>query len=53
MYQVKVPTVRLESILKLIPLDRVEFLKVDAQGGDFDVVMSAGDLLHKIVLVST
>jgi len=43
-----VPTIRLEQIIDLIPLERVEFLKIDAQGHDLDVVKSAGSKLEKI-----
>jgi len=43
-----VPAMRLERILGVLPVERVEFLKIDAQGHDLDVVKSAGDLIHKI-----
>lgn len=44
-----VPTMRLETLLNLIPLDYyIEFLKVDARGYDLEVVRSAGRHLHRI-----
>jgi len=50
-----VPIIRLETILELLPSEledggrpAVEFLKVDAQGADFEVVQSAGKHLRRI-----
>jgi len=45
----EVPTLRLDTVIKMIPSDvTIEFLKVDAQGGDYDVVSSAGVELARI-----
>ncbi|PRP88530.1 ubiquitin C-terminal hydrolase L3 [Planoprotostelium fungivorum] len=45
----EVPTVRLETIIEMVPSDiAIEFLKVDAQGSDLDVIKSAGKLLSRI-----
>ncbi len=45
----EVPSYRLESILKLVPsyLD-IEFLKVDTQGSDLEVVQSCGEQIQRI-----
>jgi FkbM family methyltransferase len=43
-----VPVISLEEIIELIPLETVEFVKVDAQGSDFDVLKSAGKSLERI-----
>jgi FkbM family methyltransferase len=40
-YKIKVPAVRLESIVDRLPIRRVDFIKIDAQGNDFDVVRPA------------
>jgi hypothetical protein len=46
---VKVFTVTLESIIKRIPKNiRVKYMKIDAQGHDFKVLMTAGDQISRI-----
>jgi FkbM family methyltransferase len=45
---VSVQTVRLDSFLDEIGASRVEFLKIDAQGGDFDVLRSLGSRLSDV-----
>eukprot|EP01121_Diplochlamys_sp_Union-15-3_P014475 TRINITY_DN4610_c0_g1_i2.p1 TRINITY_DN4610_c0_g1~~TRINITY_DN4610_c0_g1_i2.p1 ORF type:complete len:308 (+),score=45.63 TRINITY_DN4610_c0_g1_i2:139-924(+) len=51
-FEVKVPIVRLETIINLLPPDMyVEFLKIDAQGADWEVVSSAGNLLSRVNMV--
>jgi len=47
-FEVKVPTLRLETIIDALPFETVEFIKVDAQGADFDVMQSAGKHLRRI-----
>jgi FkbM family methyltransferase len=48
-YTFNVPTLRLETIIELLPEDLpIEFVKVDAQGSDFEVMQSAGRLLRRI-----
>jgi len=37
-YKILVPTLRLETIVAHLPVNIVEFIKIDAQGNDFDVV---------------
>ncbi len=51
--EVIVPTIRLDTFLNCMGITKVDFLKVDAQGGDFGVIASAGKRLrdvHKITL---
>ena len=44
-----VAVLRLESLLRLVPDGvRIELVKVDAQGVDLDVAMSAGDQLQRV-----
>ena len=43
-----VPTMRLDRLIERIPLDYIEFLKVDAQGHDLGVIKSAGEYIHRI-----
>ncbi len=45
------PTVRLDEVIPRIPLDVVEFLKVDAQGHDLEVVQSAGEYLSRVIRI--
>jgi len=47
-FEFTVATLRLDTILEKIPFDTIEFLKVDAQGADFEVVESAGKHLRRI-----
>ena len=47
-----VPTIRLDTFMNLIGIQRVDFLKVDAQGTDLAVVRSAGKRLRDIRKVS-
>ena len=44
----RVPVVRLDSILNAIPCPEIEFVKIDAQGSDLDVVLSAGAQISRI-----
>lgn len=46
-----VPTMRLDTFLNAVGIERVDFLKVDAQGLDLDVVRSAGDRLADVARV--
>lgn len=43
-----VPTIRLDTFMAQVRLDAVDFMKVDAQGLDLEVVKSAGDRLTDI-----
>jgi FkbM family methyltransferase len=46
--RIKVPTIRLDTFLNRAGIKHVDYLKVDAQGADLDVVRSAGDRLADI-----
>jgi FkbM family methyltransferase len=46
--QLAIPTIRLDTFLNRMELGRVDYLKIDAQGGDLSVVRSAGDRLRDI-----
>lgn len=46
-----VPTVRLDTFMNLLGIDKVDFLKIDAQGADLAVVRSAGERLKDILRV--
>jgi len=48
---VVVPTMRLDRFMTTVGIDNVDFLKVDAQGLDLEVIRSAGDRLHDIARV--
>ncbi|PZV13509.1 MAG: hypothetical protein DCF22_10615 [Leptolyngbya sp.] len=41
-----VPTIRLDTFLNQMQINEVDYLKIDAQGSDFDVVLSLGDRLR-------
>lgn len=43
-----VPTIRLDTFLESMAIDRIDFLKIDAQGADFSVIRSAGAYLERI-----
>jgi FkbM family methyltransferase len=50
---VKVPTIRLDTFITMMGIKKVDFLKIDTQGGDLDVLKSAGsklNLIEKIIL---
>jgi len=54
--QIRVPLITLVVLLKNFPWDRfpyIEYLKVDAQGSDLDVLIGAGALLQKRVVFVT
>lgn len=46
--EIVVPTIRLDTFLAEAGIGEVEFLKIDAQGGDFNVILSAGERLRDI-----
>jgi FkbM family methyltransferase len=46
--EIIVPTIRLDTFMAEAGITQVEFLKIDAQGGDYNVVRSAGDRLGDI-----
>jgi FkbM family methyltransferase len=45
---IMVPTIRLDTFMAEAGIAEVEFLKIDAQGGDFAVIQSAGERLNDI-----
>lgn len=50
---VTVPTIRLDTLMELAAIEKVDFLKVDTQGADLAVIRSAGSRLrdiHKITI---
>ena len=53
---VEVPSFRLDSFLALFPFDQcplIEYIKIDAQGSDLDIVKSAGRYMADHVVVVT
>jgi hypothetical protein len=46
-----VPTISLESSLREIRLDYIDWLKLDSQGKDLDIFRSLGDLIRRRLLV--
>lgn len=49
---VTVPTIRLDTFMRLLSIARVDFLKVDTQGADLAVLRSAGSRLHDVVKIT-
>jgi len=49
---VKVPTIRLDTFMDLLRIERVDFLKVDTQGMDLAVIRSAGRRLRDITKIT-
>ena len=45
---ITVPTIRLDTFMNLFSIQKVDFLKVDAQGTDLAVLRSAGSRLHDV-----
>ena len=39
---IMVPTIRLDTFMELMQLERIDYLKIDTQGADFMVVKSLG-----------
>jgi len=50
---VRVPTIRLDTFMNAMQINRVDFLKVDAQGMDLAVIKSAGDRIRDIIKITT
>jgi FkbM family methyltransferase len=48
---VTVPTMRLDTFMSLVGIDKVDFLKIDAQGMDLAVLRSAGERLADIAKI--
>ena len=46
--QITVPVMRLDAVMNWLGIKRVDFLKIDAQGGDFAVVKSLGERLRDV-----
>jgi FkbM family methyltransferase len=49
--KVPVPTVRLDTFMKLMRIEKDDFLKIDTQGMDLSVVKLAGDRLSDIAKI--
>lgn len=47
-----VPTIRLDTFMRLLEISRVDFLKIDTQGMDLAVVKSAGARLRDITKIT-
>lgn len=45
---IAVPAIRLDTFMQLMDIEKVEFLKIDAQGADLAVVRSAGARLQDV-----
>lgn len=45
---ISVPTIRLDTFMNLVGINRVDFLKVDTQGNDLAVLRSCGERLRDI-----
>lgn len=45
---IKVPTMRLDTIMKIYRIGKVEFIKIDTQGADLSVVKSLGKRIFDI-----
>lgn len=43
-----VPTIRLDTVLNRLHIPYLDYLKIDSQGGDFEVIQSAGERLKDI-----
>jgi FkbM family methyltransferase len=46
--QITVPVMRLDAVMNGLGIKKVDFLKIDAQGGDFAVVKSLGERLRDV-----
>jgi len=47
----QVPSIRLDTFMRLVGIQSVEFLKIDAQGADLAVLKSLGDHIADVVRV--
>jgi len=47
-----VPTIRLDTFMDLVGLERIDFLKIDTQGMDLAVVRSAGRRIRDIARIA-
>lgn len=50
--KVSVPTIRLDTFMTMMKIDKVNFLKIDTQGMDLSVVKSAGKRLSSIAKIT-
>jgi FkbM family methyltransferase len=50
--KVSVPVIRLDTFMELVGIEKVDYLKIDAQGSDFAVIRSAGARLKDIRKIS-
>jgi len=46
---ISVPVIRLDNFIKDNNIDRIDYLHIDTQGSDFDVLCSLGEQLDKVV----
>jgi FkbM family methyltransferase len=46
--QITVPVMRLDAVMNWLGIKKIDFLKIDAQGGDFAVVKSLGERLKDV-----
>ncbi len=46
--RVQVPTIRLDTFLDVMGIARVDYLKIDAQGHDLEVLLSLGDRIRDV-----
>lgn len=49
---ITVPTIRLDTFMRLLGIQRVDFLKIDTQGADLRVLRSAGSRLSDIMKIT-
>ena len=53
--EVNVPVYSLKHFFDIFPFDRfeyIDYIKIDAQGSDLDILMGAGDYLQKVVYIT-
>lgn len=49
---IDVPSVTLERIFELCKIEKIDFLKLDCEGAEFDIILSAGSILNRIKKIS-
>jgi len=50
---ISVPSIRLDTFVQKAALPRIDFLKLDTQGNELDILQSAGDFIKKIGVIKT
>jgi len=48
MTEMDIECIRLDEFIKNEKIDKINFIKIDTQGSDYDVLLSLGDEIHKI-----